>query len=666
MGSLILLLLVIDRRAKAVARAKALRALEQAAAGDAKEEEARRAEWERRRRVIHEQLAQEDREVLGKLQRFERQSGEATAKIEGEQRRRTELNERLESEQSRLRQSEKVLLARRTELSQAAQQTEASQAEMARLTTELEHLEQALRDLKALRQQQRQLYSLVPYQGKRGDNRRPIYIECAANALILHPDRHTLSGDPLLFATALRSEIEKRMDSASSKTDARAKTPYLLMLIRPGGINTYYRALAALQGMQVDFGYEFIDQDWMLDFPQDDTAGRQPWMVAAAVERTAPNTVPPKKVTGFNPAQIGQAQLRPSGGAFAGDTSNQNLSTSPTLVSTEGGGRTGNPSAAKPPAWAGEAGRIDNPSYGRASPWPSPAGGPAGGGVSIAPPVPIGDGEGSSGQGQVPSELGRDNSPEGRGGSSPGDSALAARGNQSRGTDAGEPAAPGGATNALPALFPSPVQPPGDQGRSSEGNAIAARRGTGESSGAVTPSSGQTGSQASQSSGSSSGTNQGQEKTNAAGTRADSAGAEAGPQTGGDAPGPALPDRLQRLLPRDTPKAAGRTGPNRPLVLVGNRDWLIFVDCKADGLTLSPLGQHIAASAIGRNGNGVNPLQESVEQLITRRQASVRPGEPPYRPLIRFRVYPDGLRSYYLAYPALEALGVPMSRENVE
>ena len=53
-------------------------------------------------------------------------------------------------------------------------------------------------------------------------------------------------------------------------------------------------------------------------------------------------------------------------------------------------------------------------------------------------------------------------------------------------------------------------------------------------------------------------------------------------------------------------------------------------------------------------------------QGIARHQASVRPGEPPYRPQIRFRVRPDGLRSYYLAYPALESLRVPMSRENVE
>jgi hypothetical protein len=59
-------------------------------------------------------------------------------------------------------------------------------------------------------------------------------------------------------------------------------------------------------------------------------------------------------------------------------------------------------------------------------------------------------------------------------------------------------------------------------------------------------------------------------------------------------------------------------------------------------------------------------LAKAVQQLIDRRQATVRPGDPPYRPMIRFRVRPDGLRAYYMAYPALEGLHVPMTRENLE
>ena len=52
--------------------------------------------------------------------------------------------------------------------------------------------------------------------------------------------------------------------------------------------------------------------------------------------------------------------------------------------------------------------------------------------------------------------------------------------------------------------------------------------------------------------------------------------------------------------------------------------------------------------------------------MIARRQGTVRPGEPPYRPQVRLLVRPDGLRTYYLAYPLLESLQVPMTRQNLE
>jgi hypothetical protein len=77
-------------------------------------------------------------------------------------------------------------------------------------------------------------------------------------------------------------------------------------------------------------------------------------------------------------------------------------------------------------------------------------------------------------------------------------------------------------------------------------------------------------------------------------------------------------------------------------------------------------GQYLEIAEISKGKNGTNALLETVQGMISRRQATVRPGEPPYRPMIRFRVRPDGLRSYYLAYPALDSLHLPMSRENLE
>jgi hypothetical protein len=100
--------------------------------------------------------------------------------------------------------------------------------------------------------------------------------------------------------------------------------------------------------------------------------------------------------------------------------------------------------------------------------------------------------------------------------------------------------------------------------------------------------------------------------------------------------------------------------------LTSNRDWIIPVECSADAVVIELTGQRIATITLERSAAESNPLLLAVQQLIARRQATVRPGEPPYRPMIRFRVRPEGFRAYYLAYPALESLNVPMARENVK
>src|SRR5262249_5996093 len=111
-------------------------------------------------------------------------------------------------------------------------------------------------------------------------SRKPIYIECTADGLIFHPEHKTRA-----TRMSIRAEVQRQIDrqqtkpiSGSTKKTAR---PYLLLLVRPDGINTYYRALAALGGIAFDFGYEFIEQDWVLDFSVgDDEAAKQPWMIA--------------------------------------------------------------------------------------------------------------------------------------------------------------------------------------------------------------------------------------------------------------------------------------------------------------------------------------------------------------------------------------------------
>ena len=74
---------------------------------------------------------------------------------------------------------------------------------------------------------------------------------------------------------------------ASTQSPAGVKptnaVPYVLFLVRPTGITTYHQALRALDGLGFDYGYELVDAEWVLDFPEGDAAPAvQPWMAAGA------------------------------------------------------------------------------------------------------------------------------------------------------------------------------------------------------------------------------------------------------------------------------------------------------------------------------------------------------------------------------------------------
>jgi hypothetical protein len=113
--------------------------------------------------------------------------------------------------------------------------------------------------------------------------------------------------------------------------------------------------------------------------------------------------------------------------------------------------------------------------------------------------------------------------------------------------------------------------------------------------------------------------------------------------------------------------APRRTRPPLPLSrLLGNRDWPIAVECQADAVVVRAAGLRVPGVALNPGDPDASHLVEGVRKLIADRQATLRPGEPPYRPILRFQVHREGLRVYYLAYPLLEGLRLPMTRENVE
>jgi hypothetical protein len=121
-------------------------------------------------------------------------------------------------------------------------------------------------------------YAIVPYQGARGTRRKPIYIECRGNEVVLQPEGVSLTprdfapplgaGNPL--ASALRAAREFLVNQYPEMGDSAETEPYPLVLVRPDGVGAYYRVRAAIESWDSDFGYEFVESDWELEFPSAD------------------------------------------------------------------------------------------------------------------------------------------------------------------------------------------------------------------------------------------------------------------------------------------------------------------------------------------------------------------------------------------------------------
>jgi len=104
----------------------------------------------------------------------------------------------------------------------------------------------------------------------------------------------------------------------------------------------------------------------------------------------------------------------------------------------------------------------------------------------------------------------------------------------------------------------------------------------------------------------------------------------------------------------------------RPARLTGDRDYTIYIECRADSVVLYPSQRSFPLNDLSRGGPAGNPLAQAVQQMIDRRQALVPAGQPPYRPQICFLVLQQNMRVFHLAYPALDALTIPKRRHNLD
>lgn len=143
---------------------------------------------------------------------------------------------------------------------------ESAKNELDKTKEELEHLDPK--------------YVLIPYSGPNGTDRRPIYIECLSDRVILQPENVLLIGEDFLapltaenpLARALRAKREFLLDNGLMGVDAE---PYPLLVVRPGAAATYAAARSAMKAWESEFGYELVESDVVLDYSKPDPRLKQ-------------------------------------------------------------------------------------------------------------------------------------------------------------------------------------------------------------------------------------------------------------------------------------------------------------------------------------------------------------------------------------------------------
>ena len=425
LGSLILLMLVLDRKVKLAAAEHAQQ--ERLAEREKRQEQQetdhqqklaerqqlvqkRTQELEERRRAEEERIKKEQdaevRQHLAELQAHDDRRQKLKAEVEKLKAEETSQLKSVNAQQTELaaltdelrRRQEKLKLLTSTANSGEAKVEQSRERQKlvskyeAGLHEQLRLLEQVIEQVKDANKKRPPLfYFFPPNQRVPGAGRPPIYLECTANHVIFQPDNQQWTTSEIQSSARFVEEVRRRQ--AAKAVAAHGNPPYVLLIVRPSATMLYYVVLHALQGTDIDMGYELVAEDWKLEFtdprsepPAEIAANR---MHVAAAGPQGPRGQAPKifnNAVSGRPGFAGDETSRPESGAPSAGGSFIGSGTKPgglSSLSKPGDGNTAGAnggSAASPPSLAGGPGGH------------GPANGPGGLGAPGGPVGKEGDG----------------------------------------------------------------------------------------------------------------------------------------------------------------------------------------------------------------------------------------------------------------------------------
>jgi hypothetical protein len=231
----------------------------------------------------HEVALAEQREKLLDdldLQQFRKEQLEAL---------RPALRDRLAEQRARrshLEDETRRILERAVELERLWQEMEsrlsgedravaADGAEIARLEKEVQLHETRIEQMRSDLTGRPRLYSIIPARSATGTARRPIYIECRPDGIMVQPSgillqtseftMPVLAGNPLDAAIMTTREHWNSLAISGDQGD-----PYPLLVVRPGGASSYAIARRAMASWDDEFGYELVEDSKSINWGAED------------------------------------------------------------------------------------------------------------------------------------------------------------------------------------------------------------------------------------------------------------------------------------------------------------------------------------------------------------------------------------------------------------
>ena len=742
MGSLILLLLVMDKKAKKAALEKAYenawnqsKALQAKADADEKNTEADKKAWIKLKSEQHNDLLkkesaleQEITLLKNELALIEKGNQRSNINISSED--LTEKELALSSEKSKIYSLVKKLESEKTTADKNLKETKD-------LTEKIVSMELILKELKASIDKSKFAYSIVPYFGKNGLNRKPLYIECNENGILLFPDKTLIPSNDESdnLKTELLNRTSQLREFLLQTLGPKDSTPYLMILVRPGGITNYWKLQSVIKPMDIDFGYELVDKIWVLDIPADQSAPSPANLAAMIKPMPIPKPIPapgnirgginngngsipqtntadinkgiyqngkekknsssgnPKSISYGATAQnirpitalpgfpgkenlnntlaknnqdfgnnlnqgLGKENSNGTGTGTGKDNSNGTGSGTGKENSNGSGSGTGKDNSngtgtGKDNSKSFENAIKNNPN--------NPTGAGTGNNSNSTPPINNGNASGDSGTsvnsganstGKIPGSKGAYSV------TTPVNSLPGENESGKKGAGAGSSGDDKNSSKTNEAVGGTPQK--GEKSNSTSNNE-SVKSGNGSSGEGAQPSSKDNKPNISISI-----NNKNKNETNVTANQNSprtTYNREDESQSNSEAKDPTA--RIAAPLPELGPRKSSAPTPLRAARLFADRDWVIYVECKFEEILVHP-NRLIIPTSLLASEEGVKRFVQEIEKIIQRKQSTVRSGEPPYRPEVRFLVWPDGLKPYHLSYPALQLAGIKQKRQNLE